>query len=119
MSNVFAGQSLTLEIPFQLSSPQQNDSGLGIPTSLLHAIRHQNLIGWDCFLRGYTFIMWKTAFFDLLSSDQAHLRPDWDTCLVALAVYLLTNLESKEHSLPWEFPKGSQRKTLSTYPTGS
>jgi hypothetical protein len=80
--------SITLDTPYSPPTERHDDFSSSISPPLLDAIRHQNIIIWDCFLCGYTSIFWKQAFVALFNNAHSHPRPDWDIHLVALAIDL-------------------------------
>jgi hypothetical protein len=49
---------------------------------LFNVIRHQNIIGWDNFLRGYTSSHWLSVFQQSHSCDTVHQSLNWDKILV-------------------------------------
>jgi hypothetical protein len=80
--------SLTLHIPFDYSSSTSHTPYDRIPDTLLRAIRHQNLIGWDLFLCGYTSMFWQLSYSSLFQNNLTHPDPNWGTHLVTLALEL-------------------------------
>jgi len=80
--------SITLDLPYSPPAQNHEDFSSCISPPLLDAIRHQNIIGWDCFLRGFTSIYWKHAFIALFNNAHSFPRPDWDIRLVALVIDL-------------------------------
>jgi hypothetical protein len=57
--------------------------------ALLMAIKHQNIIGWDLFMKGFTSIYWSHAYHDLHHNTATHASYNWKVTLVqnALALY--------------------------------
>jgi len=84
--------SITLDSPYSPPTQHHDEFSSCISPSLLDAIRHQNIIGWGCFLRGYTSIYWKHNFVALYNNAHSHPRPDWDIRLVTLAIDLYTQV---------------------------
>jgi len=82
--------SLVLNIPYKYNF--QPASTLPPPhhSTLLTAICHQNLIGWDCFLKGYTSIFWNTLVTEVLHSTiWPNLTSDtWDIHFIATIIKL-------------------------------
>jgi hypothetical protein len=56
--------SLVLALPSPVID--QESAVNGIPFSLLQVIKHQNMLGWDNMLRGYTSIYWLRAYNDCI-----------------------------------------------------
>jgi hypothetical protein len=58
----------------------------------LRAIKHQNVIGWDNFLRGYTSLYWMESAFSFFSQDTISSSPKWDVFLIKTMAKLSTSL---------------------------
>lgn len=80
--------ALTLDICFTTSYQHTAKTSPGILPTLLDAIQHQNIIGWDLFLRGYKSIQWIKAYEDLFDDEQFFPKTEWDVQLVKLAIDL-------------------------------
>jgi hypothetical protein len=85
--------SMTLQIPFD---PQYVHT-CPIPTDthlmLITAIRHQNLLGWDLFLRGFTSNYWNTVFtMAHCNSTSPKTIQQWDQKLVEEALNLYQSI---------------------------
>jgi len=61
--------SITLNLPYHRATARWNHAFTSIRVALLTAIRHQNLLGWDNFLRGFIFIKWKDMYMQLSCYD--------------------------------------------------
>jgi hypothetical protein len=86
--------SLALQVPYVRlycisirSSPNQHQL-------LIQAIKHQNIIGWDNFLRGYTSIFWMDSYMSFFASPNmtATLCLTWDVELIRASIFLSTSL---------------------------
>jgi hypothetical protein len=55
-------------------------------------IKHQNIIGWDLFLKGYISSYWTHAIFDLKDISEVHFSDNWDAKNVELAITLYRGL---------------------------
>jgi hypothetical protein len=65
---------------------------------LLQAIRHQNFIGWDNFLQGYTSVYW-VSLFNLAHSDNSKQQSTrWDVKLVTSGIQILKEIWSDRNS---------------------
>ncbi len=65
---------------------------------LLPAIRHQNIIRWDNFLQGYTFVYW-VSLFNLAHSDNSKQQSTrWDVKLVTSGIQILKEIWSDRNS---------------------
>jgi hypothetical protein len=51
--------SLTLNLPYDKVTSQWTHDSDSIPHVLLWAIKHQNLVGWDNFMKGFISTKWK------------------------------------------------------------
>jgi hypothetical protein len=80
--------SLTLDIPFipefQNTLPIHN----GMMAHLMLAIWHQNISGWDNFLRGYTSTYWMHLYQEAHLGNTTSMNTQWDVKLVAVAISL-------------------------------
>lgn len=80
--------SLTLDIPFipefQNTLPIHN----GMMAHLMLAIWHQNISGWDNFLRGYTSTYWMHLYQEAHLGNTTSMNAQWDVKLVAVAISL-------------------------------
>jgi hypothetical protein len=82
--NLTYQQTFTITIP--APSTQQQ--------TLMKAIRHQNMVGWDNFLWGYTSMYWSECQL-LFSGSSSHRRlstETWDTNLIKAIITLYTFL---------------------------
>lgn len=81
--------SLLLNIPCNSTSNISTPIPNNVRMTLMNAIRHQNIIEWDNFLKGYTSIYWLEIFNESHSGDNvAHLTLDWDHRLVEECIQL-------------------------------
>jgi len=84
--------SIALDIPFL---PKFHNQEAILPDTkplLMTAIRHQNIIGWDNFIRGYTSIYWVYIFEHSHSHDIVCTSQTWDRSLVQHSVTLLQKI---------------------------
>ncbi len=58
---------------------------------LLDAIKHQNIIGWDLFIRGFTSSKWIDVFNAIRTYDCRH-RLHWDVTLISGVLTLLKGI---------------------------
>lgn len=88
--------SLVLNIPYKKNF--QLASALSQPhhSILITAIRHQNLIGWDCFLKGYTSTLWSTLVTET-SLSTIRSQPNADSLDVLFIAAII-----KLHKSIWE-----------------
>jgi hypothetical protein len=61
---------------------------------LIQAIRHQNVIGWDNFLRGFTSIYWVSLFNLAHKNDAQQLSSRWDVKVVSGGIKILKEIWS-------------------------
>lgn len=80
--------SLTLDIPYDARHAYPSQDPATIPHSLITTIQHQNIIGWDVFIKGYTSNHWMAAYVHLHISAYSTLTLDWDVKLVSMAIAL-------------------------------
>jgi hypothetical protein len=59
-----------------------------IPLALLLAINHQNILGWDLFMKGYTSTYWSHLCNDLMQNSETHFSSNWDVKFVDAAISL-------------------------------
>jgi len=81
---------LVLNIPYERKFQAATDLLPIHHTILTSAIRHQNIIGWDCFLKGYTSALWHTLA-ESISDSSMHnkkLLTTWDVQLKSMAIKL-------------------------------
>jgi len=73
-----------------------------IPTEnqarLLTALRHQNIIGWHNFLRGYIFIYWEELYYLAHESSRKSRNVSWSIKLVEGAIDLYRKIWSDRNS---------------------
>jgi hypothetical protein len=74
-----------------------------IPTEnqarLLTALRHQNIIGWHNFLRGYIFIYWEELYYLAHESSSTSRNVSWSIKLVEGAIDLYRKIWSDRNLL--------------------
>jgi hypothetical protein len=81
--------SLTLQIPFAQRYIKSFSIPSDIHLTLLTAIHHQNLLGWDLFLRGFVSKYWNEVFIQAHScSPSSSLTQIWDQKLIEGALTL-------------------------------
>jgi hypothetical protein len=80
--------SLALSIDFIPHYSVTEQSKAPDHLSLIIAICHQNLIGWDNFLRGFTSIYWNDLYQQAHAGYPSTPNPQWDVTLVAESVNL-------------------------------
>jgi hypothetical protein len=90
--------SVTLEIPFLPTFQKQDEIPPFRKTLLLNAIQHQNITGWDNFLRGYTSLYWLYIFQQLHIYDIENLSQTWDKNLVESSINLLQQIWNDRNS---------------------
>jgi hypothetical protein len=94
--------SLLLQIPYMRTYSVATALDAPHHYNLLTAIRHQNIIGWDLFLKGYTSKYWMTLY-QVITSKSNHSRhptPQRDTKLVSLTIQLFKSIwEDRNQSL--------------------
>jgi hypothetical protein len=90
--------SITLDIQFLPSFHVQNEIPSLTKTLLMSAIRHQNIIGWDNFLRGYTSSNWTYVFQQSHTCDADHPSPHWDKILVESCINFLQQIWSDQNT---------------------
>ena len=73
--------SITLEIPFIPTFHIQDEIPPLTKMLLINAIRHQNIIGWDNFLRGYMSLYWLYIFQQSHTYDNKHPSQTWEKTL--------------------------------------
>jgi hypothetical protein len=76
--------SQVLELP----RPDHIEKHEHFPPSLVLAIQHQIIIGWDLFIKGYTSSYWMHACSDLMPNPVTHFFSNWDVKLVDAAISL-------------------------------
>jgi hypothetical protein len=75
--------SVTLNIPFDPQFANYFIVPQEIKSILLTAIKHQNLIGWDSFLKGYTSTLWhKLSKMNPTTQNEKPTTDNWDVKLV-------------------------------------
>jgi hypothetical protein len=84
--------SIALDIPFLPKFHNQEEIPSDTKPLLMTAIRHQNIIGWDNFIWGYTSIYWVYIFQHSHSHDIVHTSQTWDRSLVQHSVTLLQKI---------------------------
>jgi len=86
--------SLTLKLPYVRSYCVSIQSSPNQHQLLLQAIKHQNIIGWDNFLRGYTFIYWMESYMSFFASSTMTATPcfTWDVEIIRASIFLSTSL---------------------------
>jgi len=80
--------SLTLNLPYDKVSSQWTHDFNSIPHVLLWAIKHQNLVGWDNFMKGFISIKWKDVHMQLSRESLQHSSTERDTQLTGAAINL-------------------------------
>jgi hypothetical protein len=86
--------SLTLQVPYVRSYCVSINSSPNQHQLLLQAIKHQNIIGWDNFLWGYTSILWMDSYLSFFDPPNQTATPclNWDVELVRASIFLSTSL---------------------------
>jgi hypothetical protein len=84
--------SLTLNIP--CGHDYQCSSAISKPLkqNLMRAICHQNIIGWNAFLKGYTSQYWTEIYMDSMELFKNHESQNWGEKLVEAAITLLRHI---------------------------
>jgi hypothetical protein len=72
----------------ELTRPDHKEKHEHFPPSLVLAIQHQIIIGWDLFIKGYTSSYWMHACSDLMPNSVTHFSSNWDVKLVDAAISL-------------------------------
>jgi len=84
--------SSTLDIPFvnkyKVTTPLQ----MLVHQKLFLAIRHQNIVGWTNFLRGYISTFWETAYNSAHSYTMEKKCSNWATQLAQASIELYHNI---------------------------
>jgi hypothetical protein len=70
----------------ELAQPGYPKTGTRQSLTLLMAIKHQNIIGWDLFLKGYISIYWSHPYEDLKQHDEPHNIPNREVKLTGAAI---------------------------------
>ncbi len=97
--------SLTFDLPYTPPNATPSQHPSIIPPSLITAIWHQNLIGWDKFLLGYIFQHWTLAYVELNDSLISPPRVDWDNQLISVIFFKYKGIWDNHNS----FIHGSSR----------
>jgi len=90
--------SLMLEIPFNQTFHIQNEIPPVNRMLLFSAKRHQNIIGWDNFLRGYTSLYWLKIFQQSHTYATDHPSPHRDKNFVENSISLFHQIWSDRNS---------------------
>lgn len=78
--------SLVLELPTIRYHHSIMHSSQTIPTPILVAIRHLNIAGWDCFLKGFISMYWSSAYLMTRLASQKLQPHDWSVQVVTATV---------------------------------
>jgi hypothetical protein len=76
--------SLTLNIQYSPSYWNRTPSSYSISPMLLFAIRHQNILGWDAFLKGFMLRYWHLSYLEAHKQNPPHQQSNWDEKLISL-----------------------------------
>jgi hypothetical protein len=75
-------------------------------TKLINAIRHQNILGWDLFMKGIQSSYWAELYQDLYDNLKHHINHNWSEFLIRSALELYKGIwEDQNKSI-----HGSSRK---------
>jgi len=80
--------SLTLNLLYDKVTSRWTHDFVSIPYALLSAIKHQNLVGWDNFMKGFISTKWKDVLTQLSRESLPHSSTEWDTHLTGAAINL-------------------------------
>jgi len=69
--------SIVLDLPDIPTISKKSTSYSSIPSCIITAFHHQNLIGWDNFLCGYTSTYWAHAFSHLCDLRYSTTKKGW------------------------------------------
>ena len=84
---------LTLNLPFSPSHSYENCESVEVRSTLLLAIHHQNVIGWDNFLCGFTSQYWMQLYnTSQIDSPPTSFDHQWDEKLINLTTSLLKDI---------------------------
>jgi len=98
-----------------LSPPvfEKDSSFNQLPACLISAIRHQNLIGWQTMLWGFTTWYWLQAYLTLCDFLQESPNPSWDVLITSTSIhYLYKNILDNRNKFLHGSTKSDQQQKL-------
>jgi hypothetical protein len=77
---------------FELPDTKYKHLNMPHRPTLILAIKHQNIIGWDLFFKGYTSTYWIHVYNDLMQHAKKHNSQNWDVKFVGAAITLYKDI---------------------------
>jgi len=84
--------SWTLDLPFHHNYQCSYVISNSVKQDLMRAVCHQNVIGWNIFLKGYTSQYWTQLYSNSTELSEHHKIPNWGIKMVKNAISLLKQI---------------------------